>query len=241
MFDPAIGNPAYGWNAFNDYNGIMTAATTYYGETGGWVSSAGAGTGISTNSGFLTDSPGRQGTVALFTGTTAAGYTVLRVNGCEMRFGAGYGVRAMTLSQAFLALSTAGDEYIARYGFYDNTVGGAPVNGAYFLYDRATFGDVWVLRNINVAGNLTVPTAVVPVIAPGTNWQKLRVEADSSATRSDFWIDNLRVSAAGGLNTNMPTGANLYMVEGITKTVGIAALRIEADYAQFQSYPVTLR
>ena len=232
-------NPGYGFNGLNDYTGYGTGGA-YYAEYGHWVAATGAGAAIGLNSGFITASPGRQGTIAVSTGTTDTGSVRVYNSGQEMNIS--NGCRAWRGSQALSALSVAADEFIIRCGIVDNIAGGAPTNACYFVYDRLTWGDVWTLRNIDAAGNNTVATAVVPAITPGTNWQLLEMEVSSAGARSDFWIDRVQVSPAGGLNTNMPTGAvNLYYFLGITKSAGLNSRRIEFDYTQIQSYPTVLR
>lgn len=148
-----------------------------------------------------------------------------------------------TSSRAVLArtklptLSTVAEEYIARVGFGDNIVGGAHANGVYFLYDRATHGDFWVLRNIDAGGNETVVTAV----APSSSYKKLRIEVASDSSRSDFWIDNTQLSPAGGLTTHIP-GVSLYQyVQSMTKTVGGTVRYCDVEFVKIQSLPTTRR
>ena len=98
------------------------------------------------------------------------------------------------------------------------------------------------------AGAITIATAVAPVVEVGgvaTTWQKLRIEHNSSMTRTDFFIDNVQVSPAGGLATHLPNGATDYVRLanfGITSTVGTGAGRqLDIEYLRVQAYLATRR
>jgi hypothetical protein len=156
----------------------------------------------------------------------------------------GGGSRAFEILMSLEALSVVAEEYISRQGWINNAVGGAPTRALYLVYDRLTWGNVWVMRAINAAGNTSVPTAIAPTIdaVGGSNWQRLRGEISSAGTRGDFWIDDVKVSGAGGITTNLPAVTDsLYQQHGLTKSAGLSQRHIFIDYLRMQSYPTVLR
>jgi hypothetical protein len=242
VHDPAVSNPAYGLSVFEDFNADSSKTL---GANFLYLYSGTSAITVTLYNNCLSE-PGKQGTSISRTGTTATGYAGF-FSGSGSGSAGPYltgGCRAYEVLQATEALSIAAEEFIVRHGPHNNITGGAPTRGCYLVYDRVTWGDVWVMRNINVAGNTSIPTAVAPnVDTTGAVWQKLRVEIDSAATRSDFLIDNVLVSAAGGLATNIPISTDMVKSGGssITKSNGINHRHIYADYARVQSYPTALR
>lgn len=243
------GDPGYGWSRFFDFEGNSSGTSgVLSGSINLAQAASGASASINNNAATATSYNGKQGTLILTTGTTIAGYALAyhSLRGSYL----GSGCRAVEYLQSLSAISSAADEYIARFGLGDNLTGGAHNNGVYFLYDRFNGGGApittWQIRNINGAGNTTVSTAVAPAYdTTGATWQKLRLEVDSAAARSDFWIDRVQVSAAGGLAANVPTTATALPIAhfGITKTedAGVNARYIRSDYLWMQSYPAALR
>ncbi len=243
VHDPAVGNPAFGLEMFSDFSGF-TASNSYYSESGFGGPSAGAGAAVT----FANASPaGKQGVAKIDSGTTAAGYSLMvnpYVTAAVILLGSG--CRSMEVSQNLTNASTAADEYIARFGFGNNTTGGAHTEGAYFLYDRLTAGITnWQCRTCKTAGGAAstqTDSGVVPVYS-ATLSQKLRIEINSTDSRADFWIDNVQVSAAGGLATlpAVTTGIKLY-IGGITRSAYTAIDHFATtDYVRVQSYPTTPR
>jgi hypothetical protein len=227
-------DPSHGYSEVADFNNSSTS----YDRLGLTTYTANTGTG--SIGGY--SSPGRQGTVLLGTGTAANGISLVYSPFPNNYLGSG--CRAFQMSQSVYALSTVGEEYIYRCGIFDTTTGDAPANGVYFYYDRANKGDFWVIRNINASDNSTFTTAIAPKIGvSGDNWQELRLEVDSSAARSDFWIDKTQVSAAGGLTDYLPatTIATKIAAFGITKSAGTTARYIRSDYVWVESYPTPPR
>jgi hypothetical protein len=142
------------------------------------------------------------------------------------------------------ALSVVAQEYILRLGIGNNITGGAHTRGVHWVYDRLTWGDVWVMRCINAGGNTSVATAVAPAAdATGGTWQKLRLEVSSAAARADFWINNVQVSALGGITTNIPASTDVlyFPVHGITKSAGTTAAVWRNDYTALGFHSATLR
>lgn len=239
-------SPAYGLTAFNDFNSWHASAAGVFDEGLAFaVAGAGAGAAASTGagSGALIEG-GKQGIVVVLTGTTIAGWCLLYSSNSTSYLGGG--CRSFETLQKISAISSAADEYIARYGIGNNLTGGAHTRGVYFLYDRLGSGVNWQLKNINVAGSTLVDSGVAPLYGTGiSGWQKLRLEVDSAVTRSDFWIDNVQVSAAGGVTTNLPATNDAIKIAhfGITKTedAGVNSRNLLVDYTGVGSYPTTLR
>jgi hypothetical protein len=234
-------DPGFGNSTMYDFCGPNS--TGYYSAEGGltYVSS-GTGAATATAGSLVTSQPGRQGTIVSTAGTTTTGYSMSYLFQGNTYIGSG--CRSYQVSQSVSALSTSGEEYITRFGIGDNATGGAHTNGIYFVYDRLTNGDFWVIKNINASGNATTVTAVAPTAnTDGTVWQMLRLEISSAANRSDFWIDRVKVSGTGGIATYLPltTTALKSASQGITKSAGTTARYVKVDYLWTQSYPITLR
>jgi len=236
-------SPAQGLDAFDDFMGLI-ATTGIYGAMGWNVAKAGVGSAVASGVAACRATSGLQG-VAMFSAGAVASYGLMHGPDAANSIYLGSGCRAFETSTVLYQLSVAAQEFIFRLGPGDNITGGAHTNGCYFVYDRATWGDFWVCRNINAAGNNTLVTAVVPAVSiVGVGWQKLRLEIDSVASRTDWFINNAQVSPAGGLNTRVPLpatagvrAANL----GITKTVGATVVYTFSEYARVQSFPTALR
>ena len=248
VHDPAVGNPAFGINEIEDF--LMYSAPSNGTSLGNFRVRL-AGTAASVDCGYAGAAimaPGRQGFVSMNTGTDVTGYSSMSISGASS--GApdalGSGCRAVETSLSVSVLSVAAQEYIARFGFGDNVTGGAPTEGAYLLYDRVTAGlDLWQMKTIKTAGGAgttQTATAVVPVAGIAAEFQKLRVEINSSASRADFIIDNVVTSPVGGL-ANIPavtTPIKIALID-ITKSAGATARFLKVDNIRIQSYPTTLR
>lgn len=245
VHDPAVGNPAFGVSQFCDFNAVASG-NSIFSDMGlqGIVSGTGA---VNIISGAAAVSVGgRQGTLLVSCGTTVTGYALAFV-GPSLGY-IGSGCRAFETSQAISAISSAADEYLARYGIGDNITGGAHTEGAYFFYDRLNLGTNWQFKTIKTAGgagNTVTDTGVAPVYGmTGAEWQKLRLEIASGGARADAWIDNVKVTAAGG-QANLPAATTAIKIAhlGITKTedAGVNARYLKVDYLRLQSYPTTPR
>jgi hypothetical protein len=239
VYDPAVGNPAYGTVAVNDFAGNSTS-TGLYGDPA-WVF-AGGGGGVPTMTTTLTVPVGRLGEIAAYTGASATGYQLMYLGALNNTQYMGGGATSFECSVTQNFLSTAAQEYIFRAGPGNNITGGAHTRASYFLYDRATYGDIFVLKNINAGGNTVQNTAVVPVLV-AAGLQKLRMECSSSNSRSDFWIDKVQVSNAGGVSGNVPAITDGIKIGhmGVTKTAGASGAAFTVDYTKVCIYPTVLR
>jgi hypothetical protein len=238
MHDPAIGNPAFGMNATMDFNCYPVSNQL---SADPQLRTVVNGTAAAVTFDTVSEG-GKQGTLKLTTGTDTTGYALGYTAATQSYLGGG--CRAVEGLFSVSALSAVAEEYIARFGFGDNVSGGAHTNGCYFLYDRLTYGDLWVMRCINAGGNETIATAVAPTAgATGAEWQKLRVEIDALDERADFWIGKTKVSAAGGLATRMPLTSTAMKILniGITKSAGGTARYLKVDLCRLQSYPINTR
>lgn len=243
VHDPGVANPSYGLAGFCDFTTPFSAGIVYGSSGIGW-SEAHAGTGAAVGA-SASSAGGRQGMYQLTSGTTNASYALLYAGASGQSNYLGSGCRSFEILQCVSALSTAADEVVVRAGIGDNVAGAAHTNGVFFLYDRATYGDFWAIKNINGSGNNTVATLTAPTAGNGmSTLQKLRLEVNSDASRSDFWIDKALVSPAGGLATYVPLTSTAVKlgVWGISRSAYSAAARNAlVDYIRVQSYPTTPR
>jgi len=82
VHDPAVGNPAFGLSVFDDFTSYAAigSGTAYYGPLSIISFSGGAGARFEVGSSVSSVSAGgRQGTAAITTGTTIAGYSLINV------------------------------------------------------------------------------------------------------------------------------------------------------------------
>jgi hypothetical protein len=244
VHDPAVGNPAFGMSSVLDFV-ALTSGNNMFSDPGFTGVPSGAGAINLTTGGSV---GGRQGSLTVSCGTTVAGYSLVYAGSSGENNYIGSGCRAFETSQAISAISSAADEYIARYGIGDNITGGAHTEAAYFMYDRLNLGTNWQLKTIKTAGgaaNTVTDTGVAPIYGTtGAEWQKLRIEIASSGARADGWIDNVLISPAGG-QANLPAATTAIKIAhmGITKTedAGVNARYLKVDYLRLQSYPTTPR
>jgi len=235
--DPAVANPAYGLSKFDDYlSGLLG-----YGDTGITPVPSGAGAAMAVST--LLASSGRQGVIHVRPGTTATGYALGYYGATPFYLGGGCCAAEASLTEQ--ALSAAADEYILRFGIHNNITGGAPTDGIYLLYDHLNLGVNLQARNINSVaggGNTTVDTGVPMPATP--NWMKLRVEVNSAALRSDYFVNNALVSGVGGIVTRLPltTTALKLLNIGMTNSAYTSVIhQANVDYSRIQSYPNTPR
>ncbi len=122
---------------------------------------------VSTASGTAADATAvanRPGLLQLQTSSTTNGAEVAYL-GIASMFTSG-GVMTNTIVCAIDTLSTAGDEFVARAGFGDNTVGAASVDMIAVIYDRLNWGPNWALVTGNNSTYTTNDTGLT--VAAGT-------------------------------------------------------------------------
>jgi hypothetical protein len=212
-----------------DFTGFVSSHS--YGPDG-IVAVASGGTAASINISFASN---RQGGIQQQISTN--GQYVYHYNGRYDLLGS----KAVSFKQAikFTALATVAEDYIYRFGFSDNFAGGAPTNGVVFIYDRNTYGNVWVTRTISAAGgNTTNSTAISP--KTGANWDVLLGEISSNAARADFWVNNV-LQFSHTTAANIPTAASGGIMFGWTKTAGNGAEYNQSDTLEIGRYPVAQR
>lgn len=214
-------NPSAESVLFDDFTGANSSG---FGDTG-WASS-----NYSTS--LATSDTNHVGIVSVHTTTSATGLGWLSRVSNSVRFAGGLWVCEGLIQ--LQALSTALEEYAVRFGFFDTTSTGADaVDGAYIEYDRATNGDVWVLKTASnsvrtstvldgLAGRASAPVSAAV-------WAKLRVEVNAAASSVAFYIDGTLV---GTHTTNIPTGAGRETGEGLSilKSVGTTQRALHVDY-----------
>jgi len=165
--------------------------------------------------------------------TTAAGYTY-SLGPRYMLFGGG--TVAVETIVSFSSLSSAAEEFIYRFGAFNNITGGAPTDGAYLLYDRASYGDFFATRTIAAGGgNTTNTTSVVPSVALATP-NHLRMEVSSAGTRAAFW-SGTTLLFTHTTAANIPTTVECVPQFGLTKTVGSVTSRVSyTDLLGFEKW-----
>lgn len=212
-----------------DFSGGTYSASTYYAEAG-WLAAVSGGANATA---ALVGPNGVVGQLA----TTVAQYAELY--NCRY-FSLGSGPCRYKYRVSRSAANAAVDEFTTRYGLGSNILGGAHVDGCYFLNDFTTYGNVWVTRTIAAAGgNTTNPTADVPAVYP--NWDSLSLEVSAAGTRVDFFVGtNLRFShiVAANIPGSAVAVANTMM---IVKVANATARYSYVDYVEAGVYPTVQR
>lgn len=246
LYNPAIADPHYGACVTEDFL-AENASNVYYGSLG--LQGAQNGAGAASIPLVLTASGGRQGFVSIQTGTTAAGYALLRADNPTFVTNSllGGGCRAFEGSMSLSAISAVAEEYYFQFGIGNNVTGGAHTEGAIFLYDRLNINDNMQVKTIRTAGggagNVVVDTGTQPTYGTtGAEWQHMRGEVSSDGLRFDAFLDKAQVSPVGGMAFLPALTTNIKIIScGITKTAGATSRYIKADYFKVESYPVALR
>jgi len=181
------------------------------------------------------------------TGTSIVGYAMhiseQNAQGQQFHFGGGTWVYEVYVSVETLSDATNRFRFIT--GFGDVAAGGSENNGAFFTYDEGgtTNGTAasanWQCVNVNnTARQLT--TTSVPVT---TNWVKLRIVVNSSATAITYFINGTLV-ATHTTAVNIPTfaaGRRFKVKQGIFKSVGTTNRNVHCDYLFYENNLTTLR
>lgn len=176
-------------------------------------------------SGLLGES-GHPGMIQLVTGTDTGGkasalYSYLGSNVPQWLPGSSAFYYETCIK--ILNLADVTDDYDYYVGPTDGWVFGAPGNGIYFRYDRATSVN-WLA----VSNNASTPTSTDTGIAVTTNWHRLVIKGDSSSV--DFYVDGV----LGATNTtNFPTNGLNINSHMVFKTAGTNSRTFYQDYFLF--------
>jgi hypothetical protein len=224
----ACSEPSSGLIALNDFmaeiiSSLVTGALPFYVYKGG--------TG-SVSLGYSVDA--RQGEILLNASAVADFATI---SSSEWNVVLGSGCRSCGGELQISNLSDAVQEFVLRIGFGDNIAGGAHTRGVYLLYDRATHGDFFVCRNVDVAGNDTFVSA--EAMTAGVNVFQIEIASDLS--RTDFFVNKARISPVGGLLTHIPINGVHCINVGMTKSVGATNRHFKSDYLHVGSFPIVRR
>jgi hypothetical protein len=246
LVNPAVADARYGACVLEDFL-AENASNVYYGPLG--LQGAQSGAGAANIPLVLTGSGGRQGFVSIQTGTTAAGYALLRADNPTFVTNnlLGGGCRAFEGAMSLSAISAVAEEYYFQFGIGNNVTGGAHTEGGFFLYDRLNINANMQVKTIRTAGggagNVVVDTGTQPVYGTtGAEWQHMRGEVSSDGLRFDAFLDKVQVSPVGGMAFLPALTTNIKIICcGITKTAGGTSRYVKADYFKVESYPVVFR
>lgn len=164
---------------------------------------SGSGAGTTQMWPFTTSTNNAQGVIGLGTGTTASGY-------CSINHGSNAIVSdtaafKLACRSQFLALSTASDEFIYRFGFSnDVTSNGQGTHEIGFRYDRLVDGVNWQCVT-RVSGTETVTDSGVAATASATGaaMQELEIRWAEGITSVTFYIGGALVATH---TTNLYSG-----------------------------------
>lgn len=165
--------------------------------------------------GQYTLSPGTatNGRITLFPSVGSPTYSNIRIAGNDR----------LDMNMYIGALSTAGDEYVLRYGFGDVTNADF-ADGEYFEYSRVVSAN-WQYCTSN--GSVRTKTASTTAVA--TSFTKLSIRNSVLKDTVEFYVNNVSV---GKITTNIPAGYTTLMLQ-ILKTAGTTQLWFAVDYVRY--------
>lgn len=210
-------------NRFVSYDEDEFTGTTPAGKLNWAVTISGTGASAQFGTYGVNGTERAFGVLQIDTGTTAAGRATLHrlVNQIQM----GYCSFEQQWRVAIEELSTSTDRFIVWCGFIDYTAAGEPIDGVYFRYSDDVNGGQWqcICRESNVE------TVVNTTVAAITNYVRLRIVVNETATQAQFYIADALVAT---INTNLPsTAGNLTGIGAkIQKSVGTTLRNLSIDY-----------
>lgn len=158
-------------------------------------------TGVGTSNALITP-PDTQscGVIQSSTGNTATGLAGLRYSAATSMFTASAG-ELISISKVRLpVLSTAAQGFDIRIGFGDSISAADHTDSCgYFEYSHDVNGGNWVIATANNATRTKTNTVVAPL---ANQWIYLKTITNSTATQTDFYINN---NLVGSITTNIPT------------------------------------
>jgi hypothetical protein len=222
---------------FEDFIAVTTTGN-FAGWTG-WVS----GTGSNANNGNYNNRDSNDfGLNGCGTGTTTTGRGAATVGFPQS---GAYGIGKSGNTRYFelqliranvSALSDATNEYVAEFGLlYTINVNAINSGSIYFVYNRALYGDFWVLRVNGATPQIIVTTT--PVTTAVTTL-KITVDnfylASTNGATVRGYINGTEIVASSGtypVTTNVPTGNFFAPGFGIFKSAGTTARSVVIDAA----------
>ena len=209
----------------DDFFGDSGSTGSLGGGTNFQVSVSGTGAIINNNSIAET---GVFGLWEPTTGTTSTGRAGI-FSGATGSLALGQGVATLEGKFKITTLSTSGERYQLRWGFYDST-SNAPVDAVSFLYDESTSAS-WRIQTMSNSVATTTTTATTVDI---TAFHRFKIVVNALGTSVSFFIDGTEVSGSP-ITTNIPTGVTrtLTIMTGIYKSVGSTARLYNIDYIAF--------
>jgi hypothetical protein len=192
----------------------------------GWTSTANSGV-VGTN---ISSSSGKEiGIARLDTSTSSTSAPTLALGVSSMYFL--NTVVSLEMKYQVSLLSTAIEEFDDRSGFHNSTTSAAPTNGAYFEYDRATYGVNWQAVTVKASTVTRTDTGVAVAAA----WVRLRIVATND-TSVEFYINEVLVATN---TTNIPNAsANAFGI-GLQK-VKTAGTTARVSFIDFVDLKVNL-
>lgn len=194
-------------------------------------------------SNLYTSAVKRPGVVSIATGTTAVGMGSIDMltattNPVVFKASEYSGEVKYETSVQFDNIATAGEDYEFFTGINADGRSGKPANSIHFEYDRATYGDFWVLVT-----TLSTSRAVVVTTTPVTEdaWHRLELRLNADATAVTAFINGTEVVASSGtypITTfiyNGLTGATSTQPQAcLRKTAGLTNYKVFIDYTAIQ-------
>ncbi len=228
-------NTRQGFYLFDDF--IGNPATSNFGSFGISTAIQGAGATCLPNTTYP-NRTNQQGVMQLGTGTTATGFSIVRVG--DNNAGAHYLGNGVYTMQFFANIETLSDATNRFFNFFGATATNnlLSTNVIAFIYDEGTA--IYGASSPNwkcvtrVGTTATLTTTTVPIVAG--QWFVLRIVVNANASSVEFFINNVSVATH---TTNIPT--LITPRAAMAKTVGTTNRNAYLDYMLVQQIYTTPR
>jgi|Laugrespbdmm15sd_2_1035082.scaffolds.fasta_scaffold02981_5 hypothetical protein len=233
FYNLAVGGVQY----FNDFDSSFTLDRLQSVISGGST--------IRFNAIIANQSSNQVGICTYATGTTTSGYAMhiseSNSSGQQFQFGGGTWTYETYICVDILSNATERFRFIT--GFGDLATQASENNGAFFTYDEggtsnsSTATPNWQCFTVNNTSR-TLTITSVPVT---TNWVKLRITVNATATEVKFYING---TLAATHVTNIPTfalGRRFKVKQSIVKNAGTTNRMVNCDYLFYENNLTTLR
>jgi hypothetical protein len=233
-------NRTQGVYYFEDFMGSQAGSVTVsYGQVVTLVSGTGAGC-MSTAT--ILNKTNQQGVVRHTTGTLLTGFAGFNLGNLSLFIG--QGLISIETYVTIETLSNATERFFTFFGYSSTSNWQNTANGIFITYDEGgsvNFNAGSASPNFKCYTKLsnvtTVTTTSVPVVA--SQWYKLRIDINASASSVGFYIDGNLVATH---TTNIPLNTTaMNLVNLINKTVGTTARTMQTDYFMYEEIFTTAR
>lgn len=124
---------------------------------------------------------------------------------------------------ALETLGSAGEDYTAFVGLFDQLAGTVPSYGVFFRYNYNVNGGCWEC----VCMNNSIETIINTTVLVDTIYNVFEIQIDETGTRAEFFING---ASQGSTITNIPIANYVQEAIKIIKSAGTTSRKLHADW-----------